>query len=236
MNAQEIAQRVANADYRNARLSTREYEFSPSTPGERSVFAEFQAEVPVSIRPATPVDLAIPAYQRIASDGSGNESEYQFDHGLADDPAMGNDLVLYSDGDRIEPASIDYSAGSFTYADGDAEETLDAFYLSDEQAALTLRIVAPRNQWNEPLDADIGLYHIRDTNDDPITFEPEKTELDGVVPTDYRLEWGINAPYEVRRSVDDTGATATNMLLSLPIWKAQSQIEGLDELKAASVR
>jgi len=235
MNAKSVIQRTLNAPRNPKRLRTGQWDYSDTQAGTESVMAEYKAEVPISIRPDVALDISIPAYEQLTADGDGAESTYNLSHSLVDDPAGAQDLVLWADGNRVQPDSVDYDGNSFSYTDDGTGQRLDVFYLSDEQAELTLRFSAPRNLYNEPLSLDVGLNHARDTNEDPVTFQPDRSDikgaLEGVAPTDYTLEVRINAPYQVVREADN-GATADNLVWELPVWKAQQPIDGLDWLKA----
>jgi hypothetical protein len=239
MDAQDIIERTLNASRNSVRLNTPQWGFQDSVAGKDSVFAEFQANVPHSIRPGVPLDLAIPAYESITADGDGNSTEYDLSHPLADDPASADDVVLYADGVLADPDAINYDADSFEYTDDGTAQDLEVFYLSSAQAEMTLRISAPKNVFNEPITLDLGLQHLRDTHDDPVTFSPSSGDiagaLEGVTPTDYSIEARVSAPYKVVYE-SDSGATADNMVLTLPVWKAQAPIKGLPALKKQVVR
>jgi hypothetical protein len=228
---EEVLRAVATAATNTTHLETRDYEFSPSSQGQRSVIAEKQVRVPHGLREGVPFSISVPAYERLTADGDGNSSTYSLTHSLVDNPAVADDLVLYADGTPADPDSIDYDNDSFDYTDDGTAQDLDVFYLSGDQAELTLRISAPKNVWNEPISLDVGIHHRRDTNDDPVTFEATKNPLEGVAPEDYTLEWAIDAPYTVKRTVDEYGITATNFILSAPVEKAQEPINGLPALK-----
>jgi len=233
--AQAVLERAGAENWQPGRLTLRDLNTQPTTPDELSLFAEFKAETALEVVEGEPVDLHLTAHETYDDDGNANEETVSLSHDLVDAPSVRNDVVVFRDGTAIDPVSVDYGADEVTIDTNGNNETYDLYYVSGDQARAVLRIKAPRNVHHEPAEKDAGLANMRDQGKDPVTFE-WSTALDGLVPTDWRVQVMVEAPYEVEYENDTrAGAKATNALLSLPIMKAAGEIEGLGALKNEAI-
>jgi hypothetical protein len=226
----EVVRQLETANFERQSLGTTDFEHEPNTPGDLTRVASVQARVATSLRPDAPIDLHIPVYREFTDDGSNNTETISLNHPLEDTPAVGDDVVVYRGDNRIEPAAVRYDADEVDVDTNGNSETYHVWYLSSEQARVVLRISAPRNFHNDVLDRDVGLANQRNQGRDPIKLDLE-LPLEGAVPTDYTLEWMVDAPYPVNYSPTGTDAQADNTLLLLPINRGDSTIEGLGALK-----
>jgi hypothetical protein len=218
------------------RITPNDWSFQGTVKNQLDMFAEYQVETPHSIIPETPIDIHIPAYEKFMMSGN-EESPKTLDltYDLVDAPSVVDDFVLYSNGNRATEDSLDYSNNSFNYTGDGTIEELEVFYLCSDQAEVVLRLQAPKNFDNEPLSVDAGRLNLRDQGREPLTFEPSNP-FEGLIPTDYTVQWYLNAPYSFRFEGSQFGATADNLMLDLPVWRTDSEIPGLKPAKRNAFR
>lgn len=234
VDSSEIMDRLNELNFQRQSLGVGAFAHEPSTSGQLSKIAEYQAEVAMTVRPDSPIDLHIPAFREYTDDGTNNTETVSLNHDLADTPAVGEDVVVYRGGTKISPAAVRYGADEIDIDTNGNDEDYYIWYLSGEQARVVLRIVAPRNFQNDIVDRDLGLANKRNQGRDPITVDLNGP-LEGAVPTDYKLEWYVDAPYPVNYSPAGTAATADNTLLLVPINRGSGTVDGLEALKRAAM-
>lgn len=225
------------ANWRSGTLSRRQYDTEANTQDERSVVASFQADRPMVIREDRAVDLAIPAHETFTTDGSGNEETHAVSYNLYETPVT-EPLVLFSDGDPVNPDSIDFDADEFTYTDGGAAEELDAYYIPRDPVTIEFRKTAPGggSTMREKLkQIPSAIAHTRDTakRDSALSFSFHG--LGGVIPRKWRLEVVVDAPYPIEFGEDTRGTTATNALLEVPKLQTEERLRGLKDAVKADV-
>jgi hypothetical protein len=211
-------------------------EMSTSVPGEKSEVASFQADVVRALAFDQPVDLHLPAHETFNVDGDGNNDQESLSHDLVDASGVAESLVLYVDGTRTAPASVDYDANTVTIPDSGNDVTADVFYMAGDQAQVQVRIDAPRNHHEIVEERDIGILNLREQTRDPVTMEGSHP-MEGIVPTDWRVRVLVDAPYEVAYENPNTGATADNYLLDIPTRVSeQRDIPLVQEARKRAIR
>jgi len=231
---QAVRNRLQNVTRDSYQLNRADWNFEPTSGnGNRERFATFQSKLTHSLRPNRAIDFHIPAYETHDTAGGGVET-VNLSHSITDAPAAVSNLVLYESGNRVEENSIDYANNQFEYDDGGTVDNLDIWYLSDEQAEIRLRLTAPKNHYNEPIVRDAGLMNLRDQMEDPVMFDPSDA-FEGIAPGDYTFEWFVESNYRVRWDGDNNG-TPDNLLLSLPVWRTNQKVPGLDDVKRRTIR
>lgn len=225
-----LRDRVANADTSRTTITKAALSLESGAPGSRERVASVQFNRPHSLLEGYTLDLALLAYEEFTSDATAGDSEtFDLSHQPVDSGAT-DPFVLYDDGERVEPDSVDYEAETFTYTDAETGSTLAAYYASGAQAQVEVQKTAP-NGTNETLLADdIGLVHMRDTAKEPLEFEFSHF-WQSTIPQDWTLDIFVKAPYTVTfaMDVDGDGQTepATNAIVSFPAVQADENIDGL---------
>lgn len=231
-------QRLANSGGSRKRLSAADFDTSPSVTGERSMVATVKATHPFVVREGVPYDLHLPAYQEASTDANtGDEETISLDHSAVEAASVADPVVVYEDGNDVTAdISVDYDADEITYTDPGADSTLDIWYISDDQAKIEVRKEAPKNVAATLEERDAGLVNLREQTRDPLDFSFNDPAA-GVIPTDWRLVIYVDASYPVKWENPDTGATARNSLVSLPIYlSAAGEVPGLGDLTAGRIR
>lgn len=213
------------------RLSTNDFDQEDGVTDERTLVASHQFNRPIAIKDGEVLDIDFLAYESFETDNTAdNEETFNLGHDVIDSPSVPQDFILYNGGSRVASGdvSVDYGADTFDYTDSGTENTLHAFYVAGDQATLEVRKTAP-NGTHETLDEyDLSLVNRRNQNKEPIRFDADH-QLQGVIPTDWTLDFYIDAPYVVSWGidVDDDGedeATPTQQILSFPIRRSEQNI------------
>lgn len=221
-------------------LGLRDFTTSDGTINERTLVASYEASgVPFAIRDGAAARIMFVTAEEFTADGTANTETHTLSYNLVETKNTQN-LVLYSDGSRVQPDAIDYANDSFDYTDGGASETLHAFYVARDPGSVSIEKVAPKSQASvsETLEEDTtsGLAD-RDQNKEPVEFEFTKP-LEGVVPKNWELRIYVDAPVPVRWDdsglATSTGDTATNALVSVPIVQFEENVRGLSQAVKAS--
>jgi len=225
-----VVRALAEVPSRPQELSQDDLTLHDNTPGERSLIAEYKARRPFGLRQDAVFDLNLIAYESFSTDGSaGNTETFNLGHDLVDAVAVADDFVLYEGPNEVQPDSVDYSADSFDYTDDGTNNTLHAFYVSSDQAHVEIEKHAPSNHYAGLDERDAGLVNLRDQGRDPLSFD-FGDPLGGVVPTDWRVEVYVNAPYQITWSKEGGDATPRNALITFPIRRSEQEIERLEDI------
>jgi hypothetical protein len=227
-----VVERLRNAQTNDGHLKRRDFDFSQGTPSTRSVIAEWQAERAYGIRDSKPFDLSIMAVETKTTDGNAGDTEtFNLSHDLLSSNVVGESLVLYEGNQLVQPDSVDYAANSFDYTDDGTNNDLAVFYAAGDQALVSIQKVAPNGTPEELFAGDISQIHRRDQNERPLTMDLDRSPFQPIVPTDFRLEVAVNAPYTASYVADPDGdgtdVTAANSLLDIPVTGAASSIPDL---------
>lgn len=222
-----IIDRLRKTPTKPTHLQPSEMDLTANTAGEKSVIATFKADVPFVVRSGEMVRLQVTAYEEKTTGGAGTQETFTLAENMVDEAA--DSFVLFSGNSRASADSVDFAGDSFDYTDGGSTETLHVYYMTDAQAPIEVRKVAPKNVQEDLISEENGINTVRDTYKDPITFSPNHP-LEGVVPEDWEVEVSIKAGYSVQWADEtDTDAKATNMTVDLPIRRAGSKVPGLKQ-------
>lgn len=231
---QAIVQQLEQTPGQQKHLSRSDMDLTDGTAGERSLVASYTASVPLAVEEGAAGRLMFTAGEEFTTDGSGAAQTHTLSHNLVETKNTQN-LILYSDGDRVQPDSVDYAGDSFDYTDGGAAETLHVFYVARDPGAVTIEKVAPKtsSQVSEQIGEDTtsGLAD-RDQNKEPVEFD-FMDPLEGVVPTSWKLNIYVDAPAAVRWDdsglAESNGDEATNAIVDIPIFQFESNVPGLQK-------
>jgi len=225
---EDVINRLRAADSTATTLSRPDFEAAAyPAGGDETAILEHKADQPFALRNGARYRIVPVVRESFTTDGSAGDTETFDVPGLLDS-AVSQDVVLYDDGDLVEPDAVDYANGTFDYTDADTGSDLTAYYVSKAQANLKLKKVGPGGSNGETLVRhDAGLLNRRDPNRDPLTFELTASPLQSVVPADYTLKWTISGPYAAGWD-PETDPEPVSLLVSLPIARAAvEQIDGL---------
>lgn len=207
---------------------------SSNTTGSQSNVAEFQAGTPQSIRQGIPFYVAIPAYDTTTlPSGDATNQTISLSNDLIESPVT-TDVVVYFDGERKQGnlVSTDYSNNEIDVSHDNSGQELDVFYMAGDAATVEVYKEAPKAQGtvdNRLFHGNLKVLHNQDQGDNPPTYSLRRSELQPVIPTDWKLIVYVDAPYDVNWSVSRTSGTAEpdNAVLGTPVKTANREIEGL---------
>lgn len=232
---QAVVQQLEETPGRSQHLSRTDMDLTDGTAGERSLVASYKASIPLAVLEDAAARLMFVTAEEFTTDGTtGNTETFSLAHNAVETKNTQN-FVLYEDGARVQPDAVDYAADSFDYTDDEASSTLHAFYVARDPGAVTIEKVAPKagSQVSEQIGEDTtsGLAD-RDQNKEPVEFD-FMGPLEGVVPTNWKLNIYVDSPAAVRW--DDSNLTttnddeATNAIVDLPIYQFRSNVPGLEK-------
>lgn len=211
------------------RLSTSDFETSDSVAGERSRIATKLFRTAVAVQEGTTFDVDLVAYESFTTNATAGDTEtFNLSNNLIDAASVADTFVLYENGTEVQPDSVDYSNDSFTYTDDATGNNLHVFYTAGDQAHVEVRKTAPNGTYEILEEGDVGLINRRDQNKSPLEFDFDHP-LQGVIPTDWRLDVYVDGPYTIDWGIDTDGdgedeAVASNQLLSVPIERSDRDI------------
>jgi len=228
---EEVFARLDQVGAANKRLEASDFTQTPNAPGELTKVLSYKADRPLFVRSGVEVDLHFVAHEEFTTNATADDTEtFNLSHSVIEADAVGTDLLLYSGTSEVQPDSVDYSANSFDYTDPGSNSRLHAYYISDVQAQVEVRKSAPKRYFDILDERDAGLANLRDQNRDPLTFDYDDP-VTGLVPKDWQIEIYIDAPYTIQwDDADDTGATAANALVSIPIRRSKENVTGLEDV------
>ncbi|WP_159900741.1 hypothetical protein [Salinirussus salinus] len=238
MNQEQILKALGQVPAAATQLRRSDFDLSNGTPQQRSKIAEYRAETPLLLRPTKPLRLVFTTVEQFQTPGDGSETSYDLSHDVLETPNTEN-LLLYEGGSRVQPDAVDYAGDSFTYTGPGSQEYLTAFYVFRDPVQIEIERQGPRSQGalsDVPLDDVTSLLHERNQNQEPVTFaeDGDVHPLDLVVPQKWRLEVyakgdaaGLEVAYDDSATDNPQGVDATNALLSIPVRKAQRNVDGL---------
>jgi hypothetical protein len=233
MDQDRILKELREADTYTDQFTRADFDHSAGVAGSRELVAETQVRRPHALEQGVPIDVSIMAYEEFTADGTaGNSETLNLSHDPVDSTATPQAVVVYEGDSRLPIDSRDFENDTVTVTPANADSTLGVFYASGEQARVAVQKTAPGSQAQETLwSGDVGLIHLRDTAREPITFTFEGSPLQPVIPTDWRLQVYVDAPYTARFAKDIGGdgedELATNALLGFNYRATHESIEGL---------
>jgi hypothetical protein len=231
MSASNIINRLRQLPADKDRFTKAEFTLTAGTSGSRTKVADVKLDRPVALDQMREMELSLVAYETFDTSGGGSQETFNLSNDLVDSGLVADSVVLYSDGTLTDPDSVDYANDSIDYTDGGSVETLTVYYTAGDQASVEVEKEAPNNNSEVVFSDDMGLIHRRDQNDDPLEFDLPLSQLQPVVPTDFRLKVYVDAPYEVAWAKDPdnsgSGDTATNGVINFPVIGAPRPVDGL---------
>jgi hypothetical protein len=233
MVSDRILKELREADTHSDQFTRADFDLFAGVAGSNELVAEKQVLRPHALREGRPIDVAVMAYEEFTADGTaGNSETLNLSHNPVESTATPEPVVVYENDSRLAIDSRDYENNTITVTPANADSTLGVFYASGEQAQVAVQKTAPGAQAQETLfSGDIGLIHMRDTAREPITLEFDGSPVQPVIPTDWRLQVYVDAPYTARFAKDVGGdgsdEQATNSLLGFGYRATQEDIEGL---------
>lgn len=206
-----------------------------NTTSVRSNVAEFQVNSATSLRQgrSNPFRIAVPAYETATAAG-GSPETFNLSNSVVQSPIT-EDVYVFVDGvGPALPDSVDYANDTVDVNTSNGEE-IDIFYMSDDQATIEVEKVAPQSEGSTSerlFQGNLNLIHQTNQAEQPEFYQFARSELQPVIPTDWKLVVYVDAPYSVTWSVSRSGGTARpdNALLSNPVRVASSEIDGLPAL------
>jgi len=235
INMDAVVQRLQEIPATQQFLRWSDFDHFNGTSGERSLLLQYEAELPLAFREEA-MRLVFVVVEEFTTSGSGSAETFSLSNDLIS-TVNSEDLVLFSDGSRVRPDSIDYSNDSFDYTDGGSAETLDAFYIACDPVKVEIVKSAPRAQggMEEIVYDDVtSILHTRDQNQEPPTMDFEGDHpLAPVVPRKWKVEVYADGTPALANDDSDTGTDndveAINALLRIPINRSAGDVEGLTQ-------
>lgn len=221
------------------RLERDSFELRNGEAGSRELIASYKAPKPLVLRGDKPVKVTVTALEEFTSDGSGAQT-FELSNEFIDAPNTQN-IVVYADGERVKPESVDYDANSFDYDDNGEAADVAAFYVARDPLEFEIEKQAPQSQGSASeviFDEPTSLLHVRDQNEQPRYFDVGQSPLHPVVPEKWRINVYAKGPYAASffgETGENDGAKAVNALLSLPYKQGRGSIDGLGKAVAHDI-
>lgn len=237
-----VVKKLRETDGQAKSLGRAQFTLTAGTANERSLVASVKADVPFAVREGVAARISFVTAEEFTTDATAGTAEtFNLAHDIVKTDNA-TPFVLYDDGAVVQADSVDYAANSFTYTDGATGSTLHAFYVARDPGAVTVEKVAPKtgSAISEDLHEDTtsGLAD-RNQNKEPVMMDFGHP-LESVVPTNWKLNVYVDAPFAVRW--DDSpltttnGDTATNAVLNIPIHQFEQDVPGLENaVKAQAI-
>jgi hypothetical protein len=210
------------------RLRRADFNLTNGSSGSKTQIAQYQAGVPLAIREDR-MRLVFVTREEFTTDGNANNTETFTLSNNVIETANTTDLVVYNSGSRATPDSIDYGADSFDFTDSGTNNTLDVYYVPRDPVQVTVEKHAPAGHGSvsEVLyDDATSVLHERNQNKTPPV--PSYTSpLQPVVPKDWTIEVYQDGPVALEWDESTRNTTATNAMLSIPVNRAEEQVDGL---------
>lgn len=207
-----------------------------NTTGSQSNVAELQVGTPQAIRQGQPFYVGIPAYytETLPSSDSSNQTIDLSGEGDLIQSPVTDDVVVYFDGER-KPGNLvstDYSNDEITVSHDNSGQELDVFFMAGDAATVEVYKEAPKSEGNldeRLFHGNLKILHNQDQGDQPPVYQLRQSEVQPVIPTDWKLIVYVDAPYDVNWSVSRSSGTAEpdNAVLGTPVKTAAHEIEGL---------
>lgn len=229
---QKVVQELRRVGRADDVLQFGDFTFSNGSPGQLSVVAEFEAEELFALRGDKPFGFAPTARETFSTDGTGGNTEtFTLSNSLIESRSTPDAVAAFiDDGSTVERISVDavrFDADEIDVTDDGTDNTLVVFYTSGVQARAELRVVGPNGIRKTILEPNVDLVHRRDRFEQPLRLDFE-SGLEPVVPRSFRVQILIDAPYLATNIYEGSETvTAPNSILSVPIRRATSRVEGV---------
>lgn len=247
MAARDVIARLQQTPAQNTKLRRSDFNTQNGAAQQRNLVASYKAKVPLLVRPETALRLAFVTVEEFSTDNTADNTEtFNLDNQIIETPNT-RDLALFKNGERVQPDSVDYDGDSFDFTDPDTGSTLHAYYVFGSPAQISLERHAPRSQGRVSdviFDDATSLLHPRNQNQEPVTVagDGSPSVMDLVVPRNFELRVyaqsdvdGLEVAYNDSDTNSPQDTEAPNALLSVPVRKAQNDIQGLADLTKRSI-
>lgn len=233
-NAQKMLETLKSLPSTAQRLKRQDFDLTNGVSGTRSKIASFTAKSPIAFR-AGAVRLMFATVEEFETDGNGGDQEtFNLSHNLISS-ANTTDFVLFENGSRVAADSVDYAANSFKYTDDGTNNYLHACYVARDPVEIEIQKTAPKamGKVEEVIyDDATSILHERNQNKEPPELDfSSRTPLTPVVPRKWSIDIYQNGPVSFEWNDDaeanSQGVVATNPVVSLPINRAKSDVQGL---------
>lgn len=206
-----------------------DFEASVNQTGTESDILTLQAETVLALQ-AGEIQVSIPAYESYETDGSaGNSETINLSHDLVDSPNT-QSVVLYENGNRVAPDSIDYDANTITYTDDGTNNTLHIYYIVGDAATLRVekRLPGGKTSQSESLKTlNVGITNQKDQQENAEELRFGNSWLERYLATDMELVVTLDAPYTCRFEESTDGTQATNALFHMTAEQGSKRAPGL---------
>jgi len=206
-----------------------DFELSVNQTGTESDILTLQAETVLALQ-AGEIQVSIPAYEQFTTDGTADNTEtFNLSHDLVDSPNT-QSVVLYENGNRVAPDSIDYGADTVTYTDDGTNNTLHVYYIVGDAATLRVerRIPGGKTSQSETLKTlNVGITNQKDQQENAEELRFGSSWLERYLATDMELVVTLDAPYTCRFREDTDGTEATNALFHMTAEQGNKRAPGL---------
>jgi len=197
--------------------------------GSQSDILTLQAETVLALQEGE-LQVSIPAYETYTTDGTaGNTETVSLSHDLVDSPNT-QSVVLYENGSRVSPDSVDYANNTLDYTDDGTGNTLHIYYIVGDAATLTIekRVPGGKTDQSETLKTlNVGITNQKDQQEDPISLRFNSSWLERYLATDMELVVTLDAPYTCRFEESTDGTEATNALFHTTAQQGSKRAPGL---------
>lgn len=232
-NAQEMLETLKALPSTAQRLKRRDFDLTNGASGSRTKIASYTAESPLAFR-AGDVRLMFVTVEEFQTDGSGNTQTFNLSNNVIS-TANTTDFVLFEAGTRVQADSVDYAADTFDYTGPGSQEYLHACYVPRDPVEVEVQKTAPKamGKVEEVIyDDATSILHERNQNKEPPELDFRgRTPLTPVVPRKWSIDIYQNGPvpfeWDDSAEANSQGVTATNPVISLPVNRAKSDVEGL---------
>lgn len=233
VNRKHVLKALQETPAAQQRLKRQDFDLDNGTAGARTKIASYQAESPVAFRPEA-VRLAFVTVEEFTTSGNGAQETFDLSHNILP-TSNTTDFVLYSDGARTQADTVDYAGDSFDYTDGGTQETLHAYYVPRDPVRVEILKQAPKSQGRVEevlFDATTSMLHERNQHKEPPTMDfTGRSKLAPVVPRKWTVDVYAEGPVGFAWDDSDTansqGTTAVNPVVSMPVNRAQRDVEDL---------
>jgi len=252
VSRRNVVQALGQVPATSQRLKRQDFDLTNGTAGVRTKIASYQAESPIAFREEA-VRMMFVAVEQFQTDGSGNKQTFNLTHDILP-TSNTTDFVLYEAGNRVQADAVDYAGDSFDYTGPGSQEYLHAYYVVRNPVQIEIEKSAPKSQGKVSeviYDDTTSILHERNQHKEPPEMEfpdpeaatdPEEAAdraLKPVVPRKWTVDIYAEGPVGFDWNDADTansqGTTAVNAVVSLPVNRAQRDVENLAQAVKQSI-
>lgn len=233
ISRKKVVKQLASVPASNQFLKRADFDLSNGNPNQRSRIARYKAELPLALREDVPMRLMFVVQETFTTDGTaGNTETFNLANDLIES-ANTTDFVLYENANQVQPDSVSYTGDSFDYTDDATGNQLHAFYVARDPVQIEIEVAAPKSRGGVQkvvYDDATSLLHTQDQNKEPPQFDFDDP-MEAVVPRKWTIDVYQDGPvgfdWDDSDATNSDGTEAINAILSIPIRRAQNDVEGL---------